>query len=177
MIMRSNGELNMKIPPKYPHAYSKDYLKPTQDLHCLLYKDFIENEKYDFFSLIDSYMQTSKIKEKMDEGNWSALNKGDKQLLNSIDFSKCQEKKSNSYIVDIIVARWMANIYTLFQWKYNISSKELNRILPSKTLYELFNPLHETSLDNACEKIVYKYFPQLMNHINEKESVDYEYDK
>ena len=153
----------MKIPEKNSYAYDKAYLYSNQELHRLLYRDFLENEQYDFFSLIDAYMQTSEIRAKMDVGNWSALNKGDKQLLNSIDYSVCAPRLSNQERrVDITMARWMADIYCLFQWKYNILSKEINNLLPAQELCRIFNPLHEASLDNACDKIANIYFREIL---------------
>lgn len=153
----------MRIPQKYPYAYDEMYLYSNQELHRLLYRDFLENEKYDFFSLVNAYMQTSEIREKMDIGNWSALNKGDKQLLNSIDYSLCTPKSlEQDKVVDITMARWMADIYCLFQWKYNILSKKISNLLSAQELCSLFNPLHETSLDNACDKIANVYFREIL---------------
>lgn len=153
----------MRIPQKYPYAYDEMYLYGNQELHRLLYRDFLENEQYDFFSLVDAYMQTSEIREKMDIGNWSALNKGDKQLLNSIDYSLCVPKSpEQDKVVDITMARWMADVYCLFQWKYNILSKKINSLLPAQELCSLFNPLHETSLDNACDKIANVHFREIL---------------
>lgn len=67
-------------------AYDEIYLEDVIDLHTLLFIKLTEITEYDLCSMIDVYMQHSEIRRKMDVGNWSALNKGYKQLKNSIDF-------------------------------------------------------------------------------------------
>jgi uncharacterized protein YfkK (UPF0435 family) len=131
-------------------AFHKAYLFPLMDLHRLLFIELNKLEDYNIFSLIDAYYQTSIIRAKMDIGNWSALNKGYKQLFNDINMSICDK---THIVVDDSSLRWMADIYTLLQWKYKLSSKEMNKIVNAQKLYELYNPLHETSEDKTCEKI------------------------
>ena len=102
-------------------AYDKAYLSATADLHRALYAKLNSDiYQYDIFDSIDAYMRTSQIRKRMDEGNWSALNKGYKQLINDIDFSNV---KSDSVKSDGIFLHWLADIYTYIQWKYNLSSK------------------------------------------------------
>ena len=139
-------------------AYNELYLKSNIELHRLLFLDFTKNKDFDFFSLVDAYMQTSKIREGMDKGSPKELNKGDKQLLNSIDYSKCIKDAHNNKVIDYGIMHWMADIYCQFQWYYKISSKEINYKIPSKELYRIYFPLHETSEKNACEKIYQIYF-------------------
>lgn len=135
-------------------AYSELYLDGMLSVHKLLFHDFIYDEpykNYDFFSLVDLYMQESEVRAKMDIGNTSALNKCDKQLLNSIPLEKCP--KDDTEQVDGILTNWMATIYVVFQWTYKLSSKEISEKLPARELARIFNPLHETSDTNACRKI------------------------
>ena len=40
-------------------AYNELYLKSNIELHRLLFLDFTKNKDFDFFSLVDAYMQTS----------------------------------------------------------------------------------------------------------------------
>ena len=112
---------------------------------------------YSFCSLVDAYLTTSKIRSDMDKGNWSALNKGHKQILNDIDYSKALPKGDEPYITDFI-AHWFADIYVLLQWTYNIPSIEIAKKLPARELLSIFNPLHEISEEKAVEKIYEKYF-------------------
>ena len=141
-------------------AYNKMYLDSNMNLHRLLFFDFMNNKEYDFFSLIDTYMQTSEIRAKMDIGNWSALNKGDKQLLNSIDYTRCKKNSQNNSNIDYFIMHWMADIYSMFQWMYAISSADINKRIPSKEMYKIYYPLHEASHKIACEKIYETYFIQ-----------------
>ena len=54
--------------------------------------------------------------------------------------------------------RWMADVYTLYQWMYNISSKELSKTVPAREMWKIYTPLHETSEKNACKIINRIYF-------------------
>ena len=144
-------------------SYDELYLDSNRKLHRLLFEDFLILEpyrNYDLFSLIDVYMQTSEIRRQMDKGDWRALNKCDKQLLNSIDLSLVKPKSKESVDMDgdFIPVWWMGEIYSLFQWMYDIPSKEISEKCPAEALYGVYNPLHETSHKNACEKIYHKFF-------------------
>lgn len=112
-----------------------------------------EIEQYSLCSMIDEYMQHSEIRKKMDKGNWSALNKGYKQLLHSIDFTRCKPKADNTEY-DNILLEWVAHVYVMLQWKYNIPSKTISQKVPAELMMKLYNPLHETSYPNACEKYI-----------------------
>lgn len=137
-------------------AYDVSYYGSVVKVHTLLFIKLNEIKKYDLCSMIDEYMQHSEIRKKMDYGNWSALNKGYKQLLHSIDFSKCSLKK-DSKDYDRILLDWISHIYVMLQWKYCLSSKEISEKLPSEYLMKLYTPLHEISYPNACEKLYKKF--------------------
>lgn len=136
-------------------AYRKEYLLPNMDLHRLLFVQIEHETPYNAFDMIDAYMQTSQIRAKQDIGNWSALCKGYKQLLHDIDTTGCSTKKQ---LVDDIFLHWAADIYVLLQWMYNLSSKEINTRISARELWKIYNPLHETSEQNACDKIYHIYF-------------------
>lgn len=130
-------------------AYDEIYLEDVIDLHTLLFIKLTEITEYDLCSMIDVYMQHSEIRRKMDVGNWSALNKGYKQLKNSIDFSLCAPRKE-AIECDRILLNWISQMYVRLQWKYCIASAEISRAIPSALLMRLYDPLHETSYNNAC---------------------------
>lgn len=148
-------------------AYNELYLNSNIELHRLLFLDFTKNTEYDFFSLVDAYMQTSEIRQGMDKGSSKELNKGDKQLLNSIDYSVCLKDAHNNKVVDYGIMHWMADIYCQMQWYYNIPSKEINNRVPAKEMYRIYFPLHETSEQNAIEKIYKIYFIDNTKSISE----------
>ena len=136
-------------------AYDIVYLNDEIDLHALLFVKLNEMEQYDVCSLIDEYMRHSEIRRKMDEGNWSALNKGCKQLLHSIDAARCSPRGGMEY--DDILLRWTAAIYVTLQWKYCIPSAAISARIPAAELMRLYSPLSETSYKTACEKLYKKF--------------------
>lgn len=138
-------------------AYDKMYLEDVMKVHAFLFSKLNELKEYSVCSMIDVYMQHSEIRAKMDVGNWSALNKGYKQLLNSVDFTLCAPRNDKEDFDDIILG-WVSDIYVLLQWKKNIPSAEINRRVPAKEMTRIYYPLHEASLDVACEKIYRRYF-------------------
>ena len=139
----------------YP-AWNALYLVPLMNLHRLVFIDFYKMEEYDTFSLIDAYLSSSELREKMDKGISSALNACDKQCLNSVDYSLCKKKTEEA--ADPALLHWMADIYTLFQWMYSISSKEIVKRIPAHELARVYYPLHEATEKNACEKLLHIYF-------------------
>ncbi len=138
-------------------AYDERYLDDVMKVHEYLFELMEQCEQYDTLSMIDSYMRYSSIRKRMDEGNWSALNKSGKQLYNDIPLQYCKEKESDEKY-DGILLGWVADIYVLFQWKYNLPSVYISAMVPAKEIIRAFNPLHETSYKNACEKFYHKYF-------------------
>ena len=144
--------------------YDEAYLKDVMSVHGLMFVKLTEEKsEYDIFSMIDTYMRHSEIRAKMDIGNWSALNKGYKQLLNSIDFSLCEPAEiiGSDMLPDPILLKWAADIYVLLQWYYDIPSAEISKKLPSRELCATYNPLHETSYTNACTKLYKKYLSDI----------------
>lgn len=138
-------------------AYDCLYLEDMMSVHGLMFSKLVKNKpEYDVFSMIDTYMRHSDVRHKMDLGNWSALNKGWKQLFNSIDFSLCKPITRDILFDDILLG-WVADIYVLLQWRYNIPSAEISQKLPAEVLCDMYNPLHETSHMNACEKLYHKF--------------------
>ena len=136
-------------------AYDKLYLQDNLKVHEFVFRIMSRNEKYCVFSMIDKYMRESDVRRKMYMGNWSALNKAHKQLLESVDFTDCEPRQ---YDIDEISIAWIADMYVLLQWKYKIPSAEISRKIPSKKMFSLFNPLHETSYENACDKLYKKFW-------------------
>lgn len=138
-------------------AYDRLYLEDVMNVHGLMFSKLVlEKPEYDVFSMIDVYMRYSDVRHNMDLGNWSALNKGWKQLFNSIDFSLCK-LKTREVSLDDILLKWMADIYVILQWKYNLSSSQISYKIPARALCDLYNPLHETSYENACEKLYHNF--------------------
>lgn len=140
-------------------AYDKLYLNDVMKVHRYLFTLMEQNTEYDTLSMIDSYMRYSTIRSKMDGGNWSALNKSGKQLYNDVPLKHCRKANDTEKYDDIILG-WIADMYVLMQWKYNLPSPFLSSNLPAAEMCRAYNPLHETSYENACEKLYRKYFKE-----------------
>lgn len=141
--------------PDWNIAYDKEYLIGTMNLIRLVFIQMNEINDLNIYNQIDAYMRTSDVRKKMDEGNWSALMKGWKQVYNSVDFSICKADNEKS---DDAMLHWLADIYTYWQWRYSLSSKDISEKCNAEMLSKLYYPLHETSIQNACEKLYNKFF-------------------
>ena len=139
-------------------AYDKMYLDQNMKTNRLLFKMF-KQSNYDFDSCVKQYLSTSEIRKKMDMGNWSALNKGVKQLWNSIDYKNIPQKHQLKND-DGLDSEWISDIYVYFQWMYELSMQVIVDKLPPDKLANTYNPLHETSLQNACIKLYNKFFAE-----------------
>lgn len=136
-------------------AYEQEYLNSVKKVTRFLFHQFMYHG-YDYFACVKEYMRSSEIRKKMDDGNWSALNKGVKQLYNSINYVGIPQGK-NIYM-DEIMSDWLADVYVYLQWKYNISSSQIIERLPPENLMLDYDPLHETNLSNACDKLFKRYW-------------------
>ncbi len=143
-------------------AYDISYLNDVIDLHALLFVKLSEMEQFDTCSMIDTYMRHSEIRAKMDKGNWSALNKGYKQLLHSIDTERCVPR-GDTEEYDRILLHWVAAVYVTMQWRYCIPSAEISERIPAAELIRMYSPLSETSCRIACEKLYKKFFADRAN--------------
>lgn len=138
-------------------AYPQEYLESIVGITEFLFDKFISFDEYDYFSCVTEYMFNSYVRKGMDKGNPSALNKGIKQLINSVDFTVCRRTENSNSVIDGFVSNWIADIYVVMQWKYNIASSEIIQKLPCEELYKLYNPLHEASIEVAIDKL-YKLY-------------------
>ena len=138
---------------KHP-AYPKEYLEGTMNLIRLVFIQMNEINDLDIYQQIDAFLRFSDIRQKMDEGNWSALMKGWKQVYHSVPLDACDPGEK----ADGVLLHWMADIYTYWQWKYNRSSRIMSYRCPAKELAKLFYPLHEASIPNAAGKLDQRFF-------------------
>lgn len=137
------------------YAYDRFYLTDVLKLTRYLFHEFIKSG-HDFFEAVKTYMEYSPIRLKMDQGNWSALNKGIKQVFNSVDLSAVPE--NNNAYMDGILSDWIADVYVYMQWRYRFASADLVKHLPPELLCREYYPLHEANLSVACEKLYHKYY-------------------
>lgn len=109
------------------------------------------------FQKITEYMNGT-YRRHMDEGNPLFLNKTPKQILGSLRVEiRTDADISDKY--DEFILEWMADVYTYMQWKCEILSSKIEAKIKPEKLYSLYNPLHETSLENSIEKLKTIYKP------------------
>lgn len=135
-------------------AYDECYIDDMIQKSRYLFKLIGRNTK-EAFQVIDIYLR-SEYRRQMDEGNPLYLNKTPKQILGSLGIEmKTEFDISEEY--DESILEWMSDIYTYLQWKYNLPSAFVaDRIRPEE-LYKKYYPLHETSLENATDKLLKIY--------------------
>lgn len=142
----------MRIP-----AYDQSYLDSMIQKNRYLFRIIARNSKK-AFEVITTYMH-SDYRAYMDMGNPLYLNKTPKQILSSIGFdAELQAEISKQY--DEFIFDWMADIYTLMQWKYGFYSKDIVERIPPEMLYKKYYPLHEASLENGIRKLCDIYMKQ-----------------
>lgn len=132
--------------PAYDESYLDSMLQKTRYLFRI-----IARNSQQAFDVIKAYM-SSEYRENIDKGNPLYLNKTPKQILSSIglnvDFNAEISDRYDEFILD-----WMADIYTLLQWKFDLCSKDIVKEIPPEVLYKQYYPLHEASLENAIRKL------------------------
>jgi len=147
---------------KIDHIYSKEILKTHIAFHEILFQNFAKNDLYDFFSLVDAYMQSSNIRAIADNGCLVPVDDIDMtSILQTIDYGMLQKKHFSSK-VPFMLPFWMADIYCLLQWNQAISSTILNKIVPARILAEIYTANKGRSLQSICEDIGSRY--QLSSH-------------
>lgn len=153
------------------HPYDETFLNRQMELHRYIFHKFLNDKTHDFYSIVDTYLQTSELRAKMDIGNLMALNTGGKGPLISINIFTCKKKDPYYNAPELYVVHWMADIYCMTQWMYNIPSKEISKNLPAKELASIYNNYYSDTLDNACRSIYHKYLSQIkpFDHIEKEE--------
>lgn len=132
-------------------AYDECYLDNMFQKNRYLFV-LIARNCSDVFQTIHQYMNSS-YRKYMDQGNPNYLNKTPKQLLGNLKVELTNEFQINDKY-DEFILEWIADIYTYMQWKYNISSSHICEKINPETLYNMYEPLHETSLDNSTKKLL-----------------------
>lgn len=131
-------------------AYDEVYLDAMLQKIRYLFKLIARNMENPFPG-ITAYMNST-YRMYMDMGNPLYLNKTPKQILGSMGLPNRTDLDISEQYDEVILA-WIADVYTYLQWKYNLSSKKIVEKIEPEKLYEMFSPLHETSLSNAVDKV------------------------
>ena len=134
-------------------AYNANYVEDISDLQEALFQE-ITRYRYeiDYEKFVEGYMQC-KYRQLLDKGNTRIANMTWDELLSYI------EKDCKSIIVhgdtniDRLQSGWIGRMYSLLQYKRNITSELLYDKLPLERMRTLFVPLHTVAEDIALEKI------------------------
>lgn len=161
------------------HPYDEAFLQRQIELHRFVFHKFLTDKNHDVYSIIDTYLQTSELRAKIDIGNLIALNTGGKGPLISIDIFKCEKKTVNYQEPSLEIIHWMADVYCTIQWMYNLPSKEISKILPSKELAGIYDKYYSNSLKSACRDIYEKYLTKItpLDQIKEENHIEKEFEK
>ena len=131
-------------------AYDECYLNGMLQKHRYLFK-LIGRNCESAFDVITQYMNGD-YRRNMDQGNPLFLNKTPKQILKNMNVN-IDDNADISEAYDEFILEWMADIYTYMQWNYNLLSSNIVGKIEPKELYSMYYPLHETSIENAVEKL------------------------
>ena len=132
-------------------AYDECYLDMMFQKTRFLFK-LIARNRLDVFSVITDYMR-GLYRKYMDMGNPLYLNKTPKQILGDLGY-RVDMNADLSLDYDEMILEWMADIYVYMQWRYKLWSARIVETVKPETLY---NPLHEASIANGCEKLMKRY--------------------
>ena len=145
--MKTNIVLPDNLTPAYDEVFLGNMILAHQDGYML----FNKLEDYNTASLIDSYMRTSNCRSGMDNGGTRWLGfAGGGTIVSYTDKSQC--KRGNEKMDDDVLD-WIAEAYTVFQWMYNLKSKDISEVLPAKRMEALHAELSQYPISVVCEKL------------------------
>ena len=134
-------------------AYNKNYVEDISDLQEALFQE-ITRYRYeiDYERFVEGYMQC-KYRQLLDKGNTRIANMTWDELLSYIEKDCKSIINEGNTNVDRLQSGWIGRMYSLLQYRRNITSELLYDKLPLEKMRTLFVPLHTVSEDIALEKI------------------------
>jgi hypothetical protein len=130
-----------------------------------VYVPYIERNQGEVFTIIreqlpgvdekwfaENYM-CSNIRRLLDHANpkYAAMPPG--ELISRFIEDECNENYPKGEKWGGFIGEWAGRIYALYQWRYNIPSKELVSILSPDSIERVYPALHQMGWDSALEKI------------------------
>ena len=112
---------------------------------------------------ITAYMK-SHIRAMLDIGNPRHANLPGRELIVHFIDRECDGEYMRGAEWGGFLPEWAGKIFALYQWKYNVSSKNLIEVLPLSELERVFPTLHQASWDVAVDKI----YAQVLGHYGEE---------
>lgn len=133
-------------------VYAKAYLDEVVETQGKLF-DYIANTypEMDTEDFISSYM-TSKTREYIDKGQAYVCTMDVEDLWQYFKQVDHYELKKGNALKGFL-PDWIGEFYAYYQWKNNISSKELLKKIPLDYLKKAYPGLHDLELDLAVKKV------------------------
>lgn len=119
--------------------------------------DIVADNNYDLVSFIYTYMN-SLFRFRLDYGwAWYCTRFGDEilefmQENEGLKFKPCKNKKSQGIYKN--AATWVGEFYALAQFRANIASHELVKILKPEFIIEKYSVLHDMDIDICVQKLL-----------------------
>jgi hypothetical protein len=134
-------------------AYSEVYIPYIERNQGQVFMDIREqlpgvDEKW----FIRQYMK-SRIRRLLDHANpkYSAMPPG--EIISRFIEDECGNEYQKGDEWGGFICEWAGRMYSLYQWKYNVSSEKLADDLPIETIERIYPALHQMGWDSALEKI------------------------
>ncbi|MBQ8518015.1 MAG: hypothetical protein IJ455_00225 [Agathobacter sp.] len=134
-------------------AYNINYVDDISDLQETLFQE-ITRYKYeiDYEKFVEGYMEC-KYRQLLDKGNARIANMTWDELLSYIERDCKGIIVKGDTNIDRLQSGWIGRMYSLLQYKKNITSDVLYDRLPLEKMKTLFVPLHTVAEDVALDKI------------------------
>ena len=134
-------------------AYHEIYVGQIQRNQGKVF-DYIRDElpEADEKWFIEKYMR-SDIRRLLDGANPKLAAKPAPELIHAFINRECNGEYERGEQWGGFLPQWTGEIYSLYQWKYNVPSAELIDILPLSVMERIYIPGHQMGWDAAVKKI------------------------
>lgn len=101
---------------------------------------------------IERYMRSS-IRAMLDTGNPKYVNMPTRELLRRFVEDECEGYYDKGEEWGGFIPEWTGKVYALYQWKYNIKSRDLVELLPLSEIERVFPALHQLGWEAIVDKL------------------------
>ena len=133
----------------YNELYIED-IQVTQGRVFLNIRDELPGVDEKWF--IEQYMK-SDIRRLLDGANPKFAAKPSPELIHAFIDRECGGEYQRGEQWGGFLPQWVGEIYSLYQWKFNVPSAELIEVLPLSDMERMYIPGHQMGWDAAVNKI------------------------